>query len=361
MGIKVMGPDVNEGFGKFSVMADGNIRFGMASIKGVGENVVNAIVEERNKNGKFTSVFDLASRLDSKSVNKKSVEGLALSGAMDSFEGVNRAMFFTVDSTGSTLTDKMIKFGNKKNLGGDTSQASLFGGEEEAEIAEPVLPKVEPWSALEQLAREKEVVGFYISGHPLDPYRIVLEHRCNTNCSLLKSGLENFKNKEIYFGGIITGFENRTSKTGNAYGKLILEDYHSNFEIMLFGKDFIEYNKFMVQGLFVFIKARVQDRFNQPGSLELKVTKIELLEQVKENAFNNIRLKVKLENVNEALINKLENLINTKTGKSSIEFFVEDEAEKMSVKLFSKKSKVAIDTDFLFELDKITGIEYDLV
>jgi len=361
MGIKVMGPDVNEGFGKFSVMADGNIRFGMASIKGVGENVVNAIVEERNKNGKFTSVFDLASRLDSKSVNKKSVEGLALSGAMDSFEGVNRAMFFTVDSTGSTLTDKMIKFGNKKNLGGDTSQASLFGGEEEAEIAEPVLPKVEPWSALEQLAREKEVVGFYISGHPLDPYRIVLEHRCNTNCSLLKSGLENFKNKEIYFGGIITGFENRTSKTGNAYGKLILEDYHSNFEIMLFGKDFIEYNKFMVQGLFVFIKARVQDRFNQPGSLELKVSKIELLEQVKENAFNNIRLKVKLENVNEALINKLENLINTKTGKSSIEFFVEDEAEKMSVKLFSKKSKVAIDTDFLFELDKITGIEYDLV
>jgi len=130
---------------------------------------------------------------------------------------------------------------------------------------------------------------------------------------------------------------------------------------MLFGKDFIEYNKFMVQGLFVFIKARVQDRFNQPGSLELKVSKIELLEQVKENAFNNIRLKVKLENVNEALINKLENLINTKTGKSSIEFFVEDEAEKMSVKLFSKKSKVAIDTDFLFELDKITGIEYDLV
>lgn len=361
MGIKVLGPDVNEGFGKFSVNANGDIRFGMASIKGVGENVVNSLVEERNANGKFASVFDLASRLDSKAMNKKSIEGLALSGAMDSFEGVNRAMFFTPDlSDGTTLTDRMIKYGNQKNLGNDTSQASLFGGEEEIQVTEPQLPKVEPWNALEQLAREKEVVGFYISGHPLDPYKLIIEHRCTANCAQLKAGLEPFKNKEVVFGGIITGFENRTSKTGNAFGKLIIEDYNGSMEIMLFGKDFVEYNKFMVQGLFVFVKAKVQDRFNQPGSLELKLSKMELLEQVKENAFSVIKLRVKLDNVNDELIIKLENLINTKAGKSSIEFYVEDETQNMNVKLFSKKSKVAIDNDFLYELDKMADIKYDL-
>ncbi|MBK9282772.1 MAG: DNA polymerase III subunit alpha [Sphingobacteriaceae bacterium] len=361
MGIKVQGPDVNEGFGKFSVMSNGNIRFGMASIKGVGENVVNNIVEERNANGKYNSVFDLVSRLDTKTINKKSIEGLALSGALDSFENLNRAMFFVADTDGTTLTDKIIKFGNQKSNGVDSSQASLFGEEEAVEVSEPTLPNIEPWSALEQLAREKEVVGFYISGHPLDPYKVVLEHRCNANCSQLKNGLENFRAKEVYFGGIITGFENRTSKTGNAYGKLIVEDYHGTYEIMLFGKDFIEYNKFMVQGLFVFIKARVQDRYNQPGSLELKVNKIELLEQVKENAFNSIRLKVKLEHVNDELINKIERLIATKAGKSTVEFFVEDEIEKMNVKLYSNKNKVAIDNEFLLELDKMVDISYDIV
>jgi DNA polymerase III subunit alpha len=361
MGIKVLGPDVNEGFGKFSVMPNGNIRFGMASIKGVGENVVTALVEERNRNGKFTSVFDFAARLDTKTINKKSVEGLALSGALDSFEGVTRSMFFTPDPLdGTTLTDRMIRYGNQKNLGGDTSQASLFGGDDAIEITEPTLPKVEPWSALEQLSREKEVVGFFISGHPLDPYKLILEHRCNANCAQLKAGLEPFKNKEVIFGGIITGFENRTSKTGNAFGKLIIEDYHGSTEIMLFGKDFVEYNKFMVQGLFVFVKARVQDRFKQPGSLELKLSRIELLEQVKESAFSTIKLKIKLVHVNDELIVKLENLISSRSGKSSLEFYVEDEEQQQNLKLFSKKSKVAIDTEFLLELDKMVNVKYDL-
>jgi DNA polymerase-3 subunit alpha len=305
-------------------------------------------------------VFDLAARLDGKTINKKSIEGLALSGAMDSFEGITRSMFFVPDFDGTTLTDRMIRYGNQKNLGNDTSQASLFGGEDEVEITEPQLPKVEPWSALEQLSREKEVVGFFISGHPLDPYKLILEHRCNANCAQLKAGLEPFKGKEVYFGGIITGFENRTSKTGNAFGKLIVEDYHGSTEIMLFGKDFVEYNKFMVQGLFVFVKARVQDRFNQPGSLELKLNKIELLSDVKEKAFSTIKLRVKLVHVNDEFIVKLENLVNTRSGKSNLEFHIEDE-DNGQIKLFSKKSKVTIDNEFLFELDKMAELKYELV
>lgn len=360
MGIKVLGPDVNEGFGKFSVMPNGNIRFGMASIKGVGENVVTGIVAERTANGKFKSVFDMAARLDSKAINKKSLEGLALAGAFDSFENLHRAMFFSLDADGNTLTEKIIRYGNQKNLGNDTSQASLFGGDDAIEVSEPQLPKVEPWTALEQLSREKEVVGFFISGHPLDPYKLIIEHRCNASCTQLKAGLEPFKNREVIFGGIITGFENRTSKTGNAFGKLIIEDYSGSVEIMLFGKDFVEYNKYMVQGLFVFVKARVQERYNQPGSLEIKLSKIELLDEVKKNAFNLIKLKIKLNNLDEVMVVKLETLMNRYEGKSSLEFYVEDEEQHQNIKLFSKKNKVAIDNEFLLELEKFPDLKYDL-
>jgi DNA polymerase-3 subunit alpha len=360
MGLKVLGPDVNEGFGRFSVTPNGNIRFGMASIKGVGENTVNNIIQERNANGNFTSVFDLAMRLDSKSINKKSLEGLALAGGFDSFEGVHRAMFFVPDADGSTLTDRMIRYSNQVSSGNDTSQASLFGGEDEIHITEPQLPKAEPWTALEQLSREKEVVGFFISGHPLDPFKLIIEHRCNANCAQLKAGLEPFRNREVIFGGIITGFENRTSKTGNAFGKLIIEDYNGSVELMLFGKDFIEYNKYMVQGLFVFVKARVQERYNQPGSLEIKLSKIELLDEVKKNAFNLIRLKIKLDNLDEGLVSKLDTLLNRFEGKSSLEFYVEDEEQHQNIRLFSKRNKIAIDSDFLLELDKMNVVKYDL-
>jgi DNA polymerase III subunit alpha len=361
MGLRVLGPDINEGFAKFMVTSNGDIRFGMASIKGVGENTVMNIIEERNKNGRFTSVFDLARRLDSKCMNKKSIEGLALAGGFDSFDGCHRAMFFVPDpADGLTLTDKMIRYSNQMNIGTDSSQVSMFG-EDAIEIAEPQLPsKLEAWSALEQLSREKEVVGFFISGHPLDPYKIIIEHRCNANCAQLKAGLEPFKNREVVFGGIVTGFENRTSKTGNAFGKLIIEDYNGNVELMLFGKDFVEYNKYMVQGLFIFVKARVQERYNQPGSLEIKLSKIELLDEVKKNAFNLIRLKVKLSHLDNDLVVKLESLLNAAEGKSSVEFYVEDEEQQQNVKLFSKRSKVAIDNELLLELDKIPAIKYDL-
>ncbi|MBS1637418.1 MAG: DNA polymerase III subunit alpha [Bacteroidetes bacterium] len=359
MGIKVLGPDINEGFAKFSVMPSGDIRFGMGAIKGVGENTVNNIVEERNANGKFESVFDLAKRLDSKSVNKKSIEGLALAGGFDSFEGIHRAMFFTADTDGQTLIDKMIRYGNQINNGNDTSQASLFGGEDEIQVTEPTLPKVEPWTSLEQLAREKEVVGFFISGHPLDPYKLILDHRCNATCAQLKAGLEPFKGKDITFGGIVTNFENRTSKTGNAFGKLVIEDYHGAMELMLFGKDFVEYNKFMVANLFVFIKAKVQERYNQPGSLELKVQKIELLEQVKETVFSTMKLRMDIQQLNEELIAGIEALFKSNTGKCNVEFYVEDPAENMSVKLFSKAFKVAVNTELTTELDKM-GAVYEL-
>ena len=363
MGVKVLGPDINEGFAKFAVIPGGtDIRFGMASIKGVGENTVENIINERNENGKYTSVFDLAKRLESKCVNKKSLEGLALAGGFDSFEGIHRAMFFTPDTDGLTLTDRMIKYSNQMSLGNDTSQASLFGGDDEIQITEPQLPqKIEAWGKLEELAREKEVVGFFISGHPLDPYKLIIDHKCNANCAQLKAGLEPFKGKDVTFGGVITGFENRTSKTGNAFGKLIIEDYHGSVELMLFGKDFVEYSKFMVSPLFVYVKAKVQERYGQPGSLELKIQKIELLELVKENIFSTMKLKLDANAINEELIATIEAIFNSSQGKCSVEFFVEDLAENLSVKLFSKSQKIAVSTDLMNELDKIGSLTYELI
>ena len=362
MGVKVLGPDINEGFAKFAVIPGGtDIRFGMGAIKGVGENTVNNIIDERNKNGKFVSVFDLAKRLDSKNINKRSIEGLALAGGFDAFEGIHRAIFFIADTDGQTLTDKLIKYSNQMSLGNDTSQASLFGGEDEIEITEPQLPnKIVPWSALEQLSREKEVVGFFISGHPLDPYKLILEHRCNANCAQLKAGLEPFKNRDIIFGGIVSDCENRTSKMGKAFGKIVIEDYFGTTEIMLFGKDFIEFNKYMSKGLFIFIKAKVQERYNQPGSLEIKLNKIDLLEDVKKTAFNTLKVKVKLNNLSDKLVVKLDELINKNKGNSNVEFYIEDEEQKQNVKLFSKKSKIEINDFLLNEMDKISELNYDL-
>ena len=360
MGIKVLGPDINEGFGKFSVMPDGAIRFGMASIKGVGENVVSSLVEERSKAGKFTTVFDLIARLDSKSINKKSIEALALAGAFDSLEGVHRAMFFTPDPIdGLNLTERMSRYANQRSVGNDTSQGSLFG-EETVEISEPQLPKVEPWNVLDQLNREKEVVGFYISGHPLDPYRTVLEHRCNVNCAQLKAGFEPFKGKDVYTGGIVSSIENRTSKTGNPFGKIVVEDYQGSFDIMLFGKDYVEYNKFMVPGLSLFIRGRVQERFNQPGSLEFKVVKVELLEEMKKNAFNSIKLKIALDKLTTDMVVKLDRIVNANSGKSSVEFLVETGIPGQSIRLYSKKSKVAIEDELLNELNKLPDLTYEL-
>jgi len=362
MGVKVLGPDINEGFAKFAVIPGGNdIRFGMGAIKGVGENTVNNIIEERNKNGKFISVFDLAKRLDSKSVNKKSLEGLALAGGFDSLRGMHRAMFFTTDVDGQTLTDKLIKYSNQMSLGNDTSQASLFGGEDEIKITEPQLPnKIECWSALEQLSREKEVVGFFISGHPLDPYKLILDHRCNANCAQIKAGLEPFKNREIIFGGVVIDFENRTSKMGKAFGKIVVEDYFGTTELMLFGKDFIEFGKYMCKGLFIYIKAKVQERYNQPGSLEIKLIKIELLEDVIKTAFATLKVKLKLNNLNENLVIQLDQLLNKNIGKSNVEFYIEDEEQKQNIKLFSKKNKIEINETLLNEIDKLVEVKYEL-
>ena len=359
MGIKVLGPDVNESIGDFSVNENGDIRFGMAAIKGVGSNVVEGIVNQRSEAGHYASIFDLAKRLDTKAINKKSLEALSLAGAFDSFEGITRSMFFAQDKDGNTLTEKLIRYGNSFNTGTETNQASLFGEDSEAQISEPPLPKVEPWGQLEQLAKEKEVVGFYISGHPLDQYKLVIQHACKQTLPEL-ADLKALDGKDVTVAGIITTVQHRTSKTGKPFGTFAMEDYMGSFEFILFGEDYIKFKNYMSEGFQVFVRAKVQTRFGQAGNFECKIHKIDLLSEIKDKTFSSIKLKVGAGDVSTDFIDKIEKLINTHPGKCSVEIHVEDKAENMSVKMFSKTKKIDINDEFMNEINRFSVIEYDL-
>jgi DNA polymerase-3 subunit alpha len=359
MGIKVLGPDVNESIGDFSVNENGDIRFGMAAIKGVGSNVVEGIVNQRSEAGHYASIFDLAKRLDTKAINKKSLEALSLAGVFDSFEGITRSMFFAQDKDGNTLTEKLIRYGNSFNTGTETNQASLFGEDSEAQISEPPLPKVEPWGQLEQLAKEKEVVGFYISGHPLDQYKLVIQHACKQTLPEL-ADLKALDGKDVTVAGIITTVQHRTSKTGKPFGTFAMEDYMGSFEFILFGEDYIKFKNYMSEGFQVFVRAKVQTRFGQAGNFECKIQKIDLLSEIKDKTFNSIKLKVGASDVSNEFIDKIELLINTHPGKCNIEIHVEDKAENLSVKMFSKTKKIDINDEFMNEINRLTVLEYDL-
>jgi len=359
MGIKVLGPDVNESIGDFSVNENGDIRFGMAAIKGVGSNVVEGIVNQRSEAGHYASIFDLAKRLDTKAINKKSLEALSLAGAFDSFEGITRSMFFAQDKDGNTLTEKLIRYGNSFNTGTETNQASLFGEDSEAQISEPPLPKVEPWGQLEQLAKEKEVVGFYISGHPLDQYKLVIQHACKQTLPEL-ADLKALDGKDVTVAGIITTVQHRTSKTGKPFGTFAMEDYMGSFEFILFGEDYIKFKNYMSEGFQIFVRAKVQTRFGQAGNFECKIQKIDLLSEIKDKTFNSIKLKVGAGDVSNDFIDKIEKLINTHPGKCSVEIHVEDKAENLSVKMFSKTKKIDINDEFMNEINRLTVLEYDL-
>ncbi len=360
MGLKVLGPDVNESIGDFSVNDNGEVRFGMVAIKGVGTNVVEAIVAER-ENGKFTSVFDMAKRLDGKAMNKKSIEAMALAGALDSFPNIHRAMFFIPDKDGTTLTEKVTKYGNSTSANKEDTSMSLFGEENEIEISEPALPVgIEPWGQLEQLAREKEVVGIYISGHPLDVYKLEFDHFVKHSLADLSANLNAFFNKDIVVGGIVTSANHRVSKAGKPFGSFVLEDYQGTNEFMLFGNDYVNFRNYIGEGFPLLIKGKVQARFGQADSLEIKISKIELMSELKEKAFNNIKVKVGINNVNEKVMDNFEKLVKAFPGKCGLEFMIEDKDENVNIKLFSKSLRVSLSNEFIDELNKFHELEYEV-
>ncbi|MCX6291492.1 MAG: DNA polymerase III subunit alpha [Bacteroidetes bacterium] len=351
MNIPVLGPDVNESLYNFSVNKKGEVRFGLGAVKGVGEAAVGAIIDERTKNGPFQHIFDLTRRIPGKAANKRCLESMAQGGAFDCFEGIHRAQYFAVDQKDQMSgIDKASRFGNNIAMQQNSSQNSLFGDAMIAEVTTPSLIVCEPWSNLELLHKEKEVIGIYISGHPLDNFRFEMEQFCSNKVSQLKE-LEKYKDRELTIGGMITAVNHRMSKNGKPFGNFTIEDFGDSVELVLFGQDYVSFRQYLEPGFFLQIKGRAQERYNQPGSLEFKVSGMQLLSELREKMLRNITIHVKLSELSEQFVKKLTEVIkeNSKINHQHchLHLHVVDKENHMSVKMPSRKFRIHPDNSFL--------------
>ena len=357
MRLKVLGPDINESAYKFNVNDKGEIRFGLGAIKGVGEGAVETIVNERKENGYFDSIFTLTKRVDLRSVNKRTLENLALAGAFDSFEGEHRAMYFHELKEGYTFLNKAIRYGNAYQESLD-APPDLFGSVEGVELPAPPIPQCEEWERLDLLAREKDVVGIYISGHPLDDYAFEIKHNCNHSIDNFKE-LEPLKNRDLSFAGIITDVQHRIDKNGNPYGVFVVEDFTDSKEFMVFRDDYLKFKMMLVQGAFVYLKARVQNRpWND--QLEIKIKSINLLSNVLENLTKSITLRISLYDIDEEFSDKFQNVLEEHKGKHQLKFHVYDPDESITLELLSRSYKVNISKQLVQDISTLIDVQYKL-
>jgi DNA polymerase-3 subunit alpha len=361
MGVPVLGPDINESIYNFSVNDKGQIRFGLGAIKGVGEAAVNFIVEERKLNGSFQSVFDLVRRINLRSANKKTFENLAYGGAFDSFEEMHRAHYFFTDTDSNIFLEKIIRYGSSYQESKNSVQQSLFGEGTGVEIPEPNIPHVAPWESLVRLKFEKEAIGFYVSGHPLDMYRLEMKELIKHTISNLKD-LKN-KGKEMAVGAMVTQVNHRISKNGKPFGNFIIEDYDDSYEMVLFGEDYLKFKMWLNPGEFLYIRGKLQDRYNQPGNTEFKISQIQLLSELRDKLLRNLTLKISIDKIDSAWIQKLDETLlsdgRMQNGKCVLKLKIYDPVdEKMSVDLPSKKYRINPDNDLLNSLKKLAEIEF---
>jgi DNA polymerase-3 subunit alpha len=358
IGIPVLGPDVNESDIKFAVNKNGEIRFALSAIKGVGEAAVESLIEERKKNGPYKSIFDLTKRCNLRSVNKKSIESLALAGAFDGFGKYSRAQYVEPDQpNGASLIEKAIRYGSSEQNNEAMNQQSLFGGSIHVESNEPAVVPIEEWPLLEKLKREKEVVGIYISGHPLDDYR--LEIKTFTNCRL--ADIPESKDKELRIAGIIGSTNTRISKTGNQFVVFQLEDFDGQFEFALFGKDYVQFKNFAeTLGAMVYITGRYQTRYNQPDNFEFKISKIELLSETRNTLTKKLTIRIDNYNIQDRITDDLTSLFGKYPGKLPVVLKIVDEQEEIVLSLNSRKFLVDISNDFLKELKSMEELSFSL-
>ena len=359
MRIAVLGPDVNESNLKFTVNKKGAVRFGMGAVKGVGEGAVEAIVTERKKNGPYKNIFDFVQRVNLTACNKKNIENLALAGGFDNFTELKREQYFAVNSKGETFIETLVRYGNKYQDDKNAAVNSLFGGDNVIDIATPEIFPAAPWSDLERLNKERDLVGIYLSAHPLDEYSVVLEEVCNTHMIDLadKTALTN---RDITMGGIVTNVREGYGKTGKPYGIVRLEDYSGSAELPFFGNDWIEWRNYLAVGMFLFIKAKCQPRQWKPDELDLKVTGIELLPDVKDEKIEKITIAAPLDDLNEELITELATIIKSNPGNAELYFKVKDGDGQMSVNMMSRSMKISVRKDLITFLKMRPELNYKI-
>ena len=325
MGLQVLGPDVNESYYKFTVNYDYAVRFGMGAIKGVGSGAVATIVENR-KNGKYKSIFDLTKRIDLRAANKKALENLALAGGFDSFEGTTRAQYFHDDGDGITFYEKAIRYGAKFQENENSSQVSLFGEASDVQIAEPVVPPCEDWSTMEKLAKEKEVVGIYISGHPLDDFKFEMKYFCNAKLEALKH-LEQYVGKTLSFGGIINNVQHRVAKNGKGWASFSLEGYDESYEFRIFGEEYLKFRHFLIQNNFTYMRVLVKEGWadketGKKGEPRLQFTLIQYLQDVLPSFAKKLVLLLNINDIQTDFIHQLNQLFQENKGDNTVTFEV---------------------------------------
>ena len=372
MGLEVLGPDVNESFYKFTVNENYAVRFGMGAVKGVGANAVQTIVECR-KDGRYKSIFDLAKRIDLRAANKKAFENLALAGGFDGFSETIRAQYFQHDGDNITFLEKAIRYGAKFQENENSSQVSLFGDASDVQIAEPIVPPCEDWSTMEKLAKEKEVVGIYISGHPLDDYKFEMKYFCNTKLDALKS-LELHIGKNLSFGGIVTNVQHRTAKNGNGWGSFVLEGYDENYEFRIFGEEYLKYRHFLLQNQFVYLKLNVKDGFTnretgKKSEPRIQFLDVKMLIEVLPTFAKKLILQFSIQEINENLVQNLNQLFGANAGDNYVTIeVVELEKIKKAIEMpiLEVKDEPEIDIEDIVdeigteELEDIEAIAIDV-
>ena len=354
MGLEVLGPDVNESYYKFAVNARNAVRFGMGAIKGVGQAAVKAIVEERKENGPYSSIFDLTKRVDLRAANKKAFENLALAGAFDSFGGVHRAQYFHATDDNQSFMEKAMRFGARYQENQNSSQVSLFGGSSEVEIPAPEVPPCDQWGTMEKLRREKEVVGIYISGHPLDDYKTELKFFTNATLNVFQD-LSLLVHKDITVAGIITDAQHRVAKNGNGWGSFILEDYYDSYEFRVFGEEYLKFQHFLKPNSFVHVKVYVKEGWvnkeGKKGDPRIQFNSFMLLQEVLEKNSKKLTLKLNLNDLQKHTVDDLLDLVKTHKGDKPFHIKLYEMDEEIKLHMTSRKRKVAIEADLLKALE----------
>ena len=357
MGIDVLGPDVNESLLQFTVNRAGNIRFGLGAIKGVGENAVLNIIEERENNGPYKDIYDLAERVNLNTVNKRMLEALVVSGAVDGLPGISRAQYFSADSKGSSFLESLIRYGSSvKNLR-NSSQQSLFGEAGGFELVRPEPAPCADWSKLEKLNKEKQVIGIYLSSHPLDDYRLEINAFCNATLADLQN-LHEFANRDVCVAGIVTETRSGVTKNGKPFGGFTLQDYTDSFTFLLFDKDYVTFSNFFVTDYHLLVRGKVQGRHYNPDELEFRIKEIHLLSAVRDDLISSITIKLKTGLVNPGFIDNLKTIISENPGNKTVKFLLIDHEDKITLPLFSRSIKAGITNEFIGWLEDNPGLDF---
>lgn len=354
MKLPVLGPDINESFYKFSVNKDNAVRFGMGAVKGVGYGAVETIVDHRKKDGPFKSIFDMAKRIDLRAANKRAFENLALAGGFDCFGG-HRAQYFHKESDGITFLEKAVKYGAKHQENENSAQVSLFGEASNVQIAEPTVPPCEAWGTMKKLAQEREVVGVYISGHPLDDFKIEMNTFCTGTIAFFKD-MTPYINREISFGGVVTSVQHRVSKDGKGWAMFTIEDYTDSFEFRIFGEEYLKYRHFLMQNNFVYVKSFIREGWvnkntGKKSDPRLQFNGFQLLHDVMEHYAKKLTIQLNIKELHEQTVLRLKELLQMHPGNQMLNFVVYDNKEKIKLNMPSRRQKVKVSKELLGELE----------